>query len=152
MAGHSFTVGTVLQYVVFLGLAYILAGAPLLSIFTGSTGVSEKSRASYGRPPPLSHDRAAALVIPERNLTCGEHAFRGVHVLSREPLVVYVEGFLGEDEVQHVVDIRYAFQTRHQPFCFSKTRMRLEDENHKSSLRAMHGRTQCPHIPPIHAQ
>lgn len=140
MTGRSFAVGTVLQYVVFLGLAYVLAGAPLLSILAGSTGASKKSRASFGRPPPLSPDKAATLVIPEKNLTCGEHAFRGVHVLSREPLVVYIEGFLGQDEVQHVVDIRYAFYWRIQHL---PVRRRIRD----NSLWITHGYNHCPPIP-----
>ena len=106
----SFSLGSILQYVVLGVLAYVLAGAPLLTILTGSTGEVKKSRAGYARPPPLSHEKASELVIPESNLACGEHSFRGVHVLSREPLVVYLEGFLSEDEAQHVVDSRYVLR------------------------------------------
>lgn len=107
MAIGGFTLGSLLQYVVLGVLGYILAGAPLLSVITGPTEEGKKSRAGYGFPPPLSHDKAATLIIPERNLSCEEHAFRGVHLLSREPLVVYVEGFLDEEEARHVVDVRY---------------------------------------------
>lgn len=56
----------------------------------------------------ISKEKLDGLVIPDRNLTCAEHAFKGVYVLSREPLVVYIEGFLSEEECGHVVDVRYA--------------------------------------------
>ena len=107
MAGtsRSFPLSTVLQYLVLSVLAYVLAGAPLLSIFTGSSQQSSLQRAR-NKPPPLSDEKAATLVIPEGNLSCPEHGFKGVHVLSREPLVVYIEGFLGEEEVRHVVEER----------------------------------------------
>ncbi|KAF1971519.1 hypothetical protein BU23DRAFT_536731 [Bimuria novae-zelandiae CBS 107.79] len=105
-AGSALSLGSVLQYVVLGVLAYVLAGAPLLSVLTGSPE-GRAGRDSYGAwvPPALSGDKAAALVVPERNLSCEAHALRGVHVLSREPLVVYVEGFLSEDEVREVVDV-----------------------------------------------
>lgn len=108
MTSRSFPLASALQYVVLGVLGYVLAGAPLLSLVTGPATENGKVRAGFGRPSPLSHDKAAGLIIPERNLSCAEHTYTGVHVLSREPLVVYVEGFLGQDEVEHVVDVRYA--------------------------------------------
>lgn len=42
-------------------------------------------------------------MFPEPNLTCAEHSFKGVYVLSREPLVVYIEGFLSAQETESVV-------------------------------------------------
>jgi hypothetical protein len=47
------------------------------------------------------------LVIPEKNLSCAAHAYKGVYVLSREPLVVYIEGFVSEEEGKEVVALRY---------------------------------------------
>lgn len=108
MSSRSFPIASILQYTVLAILGYVLAGAPFLSFVTGPTYEGRKARASLGRPSPLSHDKAAGLVIPERNLSCTEHTYKGLHVLSRDPLVVYVEGFLREDEVHHVVNIRYA--------------------------------------------
>ncbi|KAJ4344451.1 uncharacterized protein N0V89_012193 [Didymosphaeria variabile] len=105
MPSHSFSLASILQYVVFGILGYVLAGAPLLSLFTGTTSESRKTRASLGRPSALSQDKAAGLVVPDGNLSCTEHTYRGLHVLSRDPLVVYVEGFLREDEVKHIVDV-----------------------------------------------
>lgn len=54
----------------------------------------------------MSPQKLDSLVIPDANLTCEEHAFRSVHVLSREPLVVYIEGFLGDEESTEVVQSR----------------------------------------------
>ncbi|KAL5382576.1 hypothetical protein DPSP01_006414 [Paraphaeosphaeria sporulosa] len=105
MTSRSFPFASILQYIVLVIIGYILAGAPLLSFVIGPTPDNQKARAGTGRPSPLSLDKAAGLVIPERNLSCTEHMYKGLHVLSRDPLVVYVEGFLREDEVQHVVDV-----------------------------------------------
>ena len=54
------------------------------------------------------------LVIPEEDLQCREHTYKGVYVLSREPLVVYIEGFLNDEEARHIVDQRYAFRYEKQ--------------------------------------
>lgn len=37
----------------------------------------------------------------------GESDGYQVHLLSREPLVIYIEGFLGDWEVEHLVGVRY---------------------------------------------
>lgn len=99
----SFSLGTLVQYAFLAVLAYVLAGAPLLSILSSSDGRREIDRP---RNVEISKEKLESLVIPEGNLTCGEHAYRGVYVLSREPLVVYIEGFLTEDECGHVVELR----------------------------------------------
>ncbi|KAF2255466.1 hypothetical protein BU26DRAFT_476362 [Trematosphaeria pertusa] len=98
----SFSLGTLVQYAFLAVLAYVLAGAPLLSILSSSDGRREIDRP---RNVEISKEKLESLVIPEGNLTCGEHAYRGVYVLSREPLVVYIEGFLTEDECGHVVEL-----------------------------------------------
>jgi hypothetical protein len=108
MSSRSFPLASILQYAVLGMIAYVLAGAPLLSLVTNFTYDSKKARASFGQPSALSHDKAAGLIIPERNLSCAEHTYKGLHVLSREPLVVYVEGFLRAHEVEHIVNVRYA--------------------------------------------
>lgn len=70
-----------------------------------------------------------SLVIPERNLTCTEHRHKGVYVLSRDPLVVYIEGFLGEGEGKEIVELRYVnyfhiFSTLLASFVFFTVNMR----------------------------
>lgn len=108
MASRAFTFGALVQYVL-LGVAgYILAGAPLLSILRPATTSEGAGRATMGgNGVQVSREKLESLVVPSANLNCSEHAFRGVYVLSREPLVVYIEGFLSEEEAKHVVEVRY---------------------------------------------
>lgn len=98
----SFSLATLLQYVAFALIAYVLAGAPLLESLRSGSGAE-------GQDAGVSAQKLEALVVPEGNLSCPAHAYRGVHVVSREPLVVYVEGFLGEAEAEEVVGLRYVF-------------------------------------------
>lgn len=105
-SASSLSVLTVLQYALVVCIAYILAGAPLQETLFGGTGSSY----SYLRDASMSSmspQKLDSLVIPDANLTCGEHAFRSVHVLSRDPLVVYIEGFLDGREADEVVELRY---------------------------------------------
>lgn len=113
---NLFSASTI-QYLVLAGLAYILAGAPLLEHLsalttpsssstpksTWDTTTSKSSRNGFPAPPAYLEN----LVFPDKNLTCGEHSYKGVYVLNREPLVVYIEGFLSEEESRHVVEERY---------------------------------------------
>jgi len=102
MHSSSFSASSLIQYAFFAVVVYVLAGAPLSSIvsesYSGSgTGVGSAS---------VAQEKIDNLVVPEGGLACGEHKYKGVHILSREPLVVYIEGFLSEDEARHVVGIR----------------------------------------------
>lgn len=106
-SASSFSVFTIFQYAFLALIAYVLAGAPLQEILFGRDGSG--SSYSYHRDASVSSmspQKLESLVIPDANLTCDEHAFKSVHVLSREPLVVYIEGFLGEKEANEVVELR----------------------------------------------
>ncbi|KAJ5064605.1 hypothetical protein J3E74DRAFT_200705, partial [Bipolaris maydis] len=99
---------SIAQYVFLAGLAYVLAGAPLSSFLNSSSSGSENSynfnsRAREGKVVDVR--TLESLVIPETNLSCAEHRYKGVYVLSRDPLVIYIEGFLGEGEGKEVVDL-----------------------------------------------
>lgn len=104
------SVSAIIQYAFLAVLAYFLAGAPFSSFIDfGSSGsdngydVNENPR--EGKVVDVK--TLESLVIPEKNLSCAEHRYKGIHILSREPLVVYIEGFLGEGEGQEIVDLRY---------------------------------------------
>lgn len=106
-SASSFSVFAVFQYAFLALIAYVLAGAPLQEIIFGRNGSG--SSYSYHRDASassMSPQKLESLVIPDANLTCDEHAFKNIHVLSREPLVVYIEGFLEEREATEVVDLR----------------------------------------------
>lgn len=102
------SLSSIAQYVFLAGLAYVLAGAPLSSLINSSSSDSESynvnGKAREGKVVDVR--TLESLVIPETNLSCAEHRYKGVYVLSRDPLVIYIEGFLGEGEGKEVVDLR----------------------------------------------
>ena len=104
-SSSGFSLASLVQYVVLAGVAYFLAGAPLSSSLTTSTSPSSTAHSAAGNAAAESR-KPDSLVIPEANLTCSPHAYRGVYVLSREPLVVYIEGFLSDTEAKEVVQTR----------------------------------------------
>ncbi|KAF2683433.1 hypothetical protein K458DRAFT_305515 [Lentithecium fluviatile CBS 122367] len=108
MAGQSFSLGTLVQYVLIAVIGYVLAGAPFISIFTGEgDSARRRARDGFGKGIQVSKEKLDSLIAPERNLSCAEYGvnYRGVHVLRREPLVVYIEGFLGDGEADEVVSV-----------------------------------------------
>lgn len=113
------SIGSTIQCIVLSIVGYMLAGAPLLSMLTGDANLSASQA-----PPEIHPDKLSTLVIPEANLSCESHAYKGVHVLSREPLVVYIEGFLDNDEASHIVDIRYVILALFRWFYSSQSALR----------------------------
>ena len=106
-SASSLSISAIIQYAFLALIAYVLAGAPLREMLHGSQGSG--SSYSYNQdasPSSMSPQKLDSLIIPDANLTCEEHAFKNVHVLNREPLVVYIEGFLGKREADEVVKLR----------------------------------------------
>lgn len=115
-AKSSFSVFSVFQYAFLALAAYVLAGAPLQEMLLrggvpGSQGGTYASR--EGSVGFMSPQKLETVVVPDANLSCGEHSFGGVHVLSREPLVVYIEGFLSKEETDEVVELRYVVNSNY---------------------------------------
>lgn len=100
----TFSVFTVVQYAFLAVLAYVFAGAPLQEMLSTTLSGSDSADAGASGMSPQKLD---SLVVPDGNLTCEARGLGGVHVLHREPLVVYIEGFLGRDEADEVVALRY---------------------------------------------
>lgn len=99
----SVSLGSVAQYAFLAGVAYLLAGAPLLdrvAPYLGTT-IPTTGSASVGVPYQLEN-----LALPTPGLNCTEHSHKGVFVLNREPLVVYIEGFVKDEEAQEIVKLR----------------------------------------------
>lgn len=87
---------TILEYVILSIPVYIFVLSPLLktiapSIFSDAVSVNYQS-----------FEKSDSLVIPESNLTCPPHKFN-VRILKREPLIVYIDGFLSDTETAHLV-------------------------------------------------
>jgi prolyl 4-hydroxylase len=103
------SLSAIVQYAFLAGLAYILAGAPLASLLNSSSSGSEDSYNANGKAREgnvVDVRTLESLVIPENNLSCAEHRYKGVYLMSREPLVIYIEGFLREGEGKQIVDLR----------------------------------------------
>ncbi|OCK83903.1 hypothetical protein K432DRAFT_321289 [Lepidopterella palustris CBS 459.81] len=96
------TLGTVIQYAFLFIAAYILAGAPLSKILLGNSHNNHAEGDMAAEQ--ISWEKSEALVIPGKNLNCPRHEYI-VHIFSREPLVVYIEGFLSDGEAEHLVEI-----------------------------------------------
>jgi prolyl 4-hydroxylase len=100
MSEKSFRWRTVLEVAVISVVIYIFLGAP---------GISN----SFSQPPsevedhiPAARAKAESLVYPDlKNIKCAEHSF-DIHVFSTNPLVIYIDGFLSQDETKHLVEIR----------------------------------------------
>ncbi|PSN60635.1 hypothetical protein BS50DRAFT_205493 [Corynespora cassiicola Philippines] len=105
----SLSFGTAFQYAFLAVLGYVLAGAPLLSILSGKgpdeAGGRRRDGAGAVVSTPIPLDKVDSLVIPETGLECEEEAGYKTYIFSREPLVVYVEGFVSERERRHVVEL-----------------------------------------------
>lgn len=107
----SLSSSSVFQILVLSIVSYIFVGVPLLSYITSSDLSSRQDDFDYYVSPQdeetvqISLKKFESLVIPDPNLTCYDHSYR-TYVYSRNPLVIYVEGFLSEKEIEHLVDVR----------------------------------------------
>jgi len=89
---------TTVQYLFIGAIGYILAGAPLSRSLFGAR--------KQDPPEEISPEKSASLVISEDNLTCPHHAYN-IHIFSRDPLVIYIQSFLSNEEAEHLVRVRY---------------------------------------------
>lgn len=104
---------TVFTWALYFVPVYIFVVSPLLSqLFPGPPAVSWESNEAYDELDDttsglnLTDDSFISLEdgVP---VDCpGETAGYQVHLLSRAPLVIYIENFLSDDEADHLVDIR----------------------------------------------
>lgn len=90
------SVGSVIQYVFLAVVGYILVGSPLQRIFLGGRPAAEDD---------VVFAKSDHLVIPDESLVCPDYGYN-VHILNRDPLVIYMPSFVSRQEAQHLVDIR----------------------------------------------
>lgn len=90
-------------------LAYAVCLLAVLLILYNNGSISPAtSRAPQIRRTPRPQVKEDLLALDDwpANLTCAEdHGYR-VHLFSKEPLLVYVEGFLNSTERAHLLEIR----------------------------------------------
>ena len=101
MATDSFRWRTVLEVAIISIVIYVFLGTPGL---TNSSGGKSPSKIDI----PIARAKTESLVYPDRNLECPRHAY-DIHVFATSPLVIYIDGFLSEEEAQHLVDIRQVY-------------------------------------------
>lgn len=92
---------SVIEYLLVSAALYIFVISPLLRTYFPSLVVVDQQLQYH------SFEKTDALVIPDPNLACEPHAYN-VRILSREPLVIYIEGFLSSEEAEHLVEVSYA--------------------------------------------
>jgi hypothetical protein len=106
MSGKPFRWRTIVEVAVISVVIYIFLGAPGLK-----TPVQHKpSNNEHDVPTPRA--KAESLVYPDtQNLKCAKHEV-DMHIFSTQPLVIYIDGFLSDAEVRHLVEIRWPNSTQ----------------------------------------
>ena len=95
----SFRWRTIVEVGVISAVIYIFLGTPGLRLSS-----SEKS--TTHSDVPIAKAKTESLVYPSKDLECPRHDF-DIHIFSTSPLVVYVDGFLGDQEAEHLIGIRF---------------------------------------------
>lgn len=94
-------------------LAFMLVGYnPLIQLLQGlAPGTPQIART----PRPQLQEELLALEDQNRSSSCAQDPRYSVHLVSREPLVIYVENFLTTEERAHLLEIRLVeVQTHHE--------------------------------------
>ncbi|KAK4949512.1 hypothetical protein LTR10_012130 [Elasticomyces elasticus] len=109
---------------------YVLLGAPGLPtwIWPDSTPVHEASPRA----------KIESLVNPSKGLQCPKHTY-DVHVFSATPLIIYIDGFLSDEEAHHLVDLS---ATKWQTSTVFNKGVESTDESVRKSEKALIDRDQ----------
>ncbi|KAF2749265.1 hypothetical protein M011DRAFT_398521 [Sporormia fimetaria CBS 119925] len=167
-SSSSVSLSSVIQYTLFAVVAYFLAGAPYLAPLLSVIGVDEASFSSsslsasssedvntsnqghqyahYGRQDAHTGAKRDNLWQPGEGLVCeGEHGHGyKTYVLRRDPLVVYVEGFLSEAEREALLALS---APNWAPSTIWTAQTEHLDPKIRNSLRAPLNLTQPPTTP-----
>jgi len=112
---------TIVEYALLSIPLYLFVGSPLLKILAPSLFES------LGSSNYQSFVKSESLIIPEDDLVCPPHKLN-IRVMSREPLIIYIDGFLNKEEAAHLVDEANA---NYKP----STIFNGEDESFDASVR-----------------
>ena len=77
---------------------YVLLYLPLQNMLSGSRDDISKFRGTTYN---------ASLIASDEPLSCSSHSYN-TFVVSRQPLIIYIENFLSPEESKHLLDLRYA--------------------------------------------
>ena len=91
-----------LSYVIgFIAFLVVFSNPISEFLYPGSTG---RRDAAYSRPQ--LNESLLAIDVPNATVPVCEADSYVARILHREPLVVYLEGFLSEEERKHLLEIR----------------------------------------------
>ena len=76
---------------------YVLLYLPLQHMLSGSRNDALKFRGTQYN---------ASLIASDEPVSCPTHNYN-TFVVSRQPLIIYIENFLSPEESKHLLDIRY---------------------------------------------
>ncbi|KAI1105903.1 hypothetical protein F4804DRAFT_89903 [Jackrogersella minutella] len=87
--------------------SYVVVGIAILLLYNP---ISQYLSPQPSRLPrtPRPRINESLLAIDETNQTtpnCPPDSY-SVHILSKAPIVIYIENFISEDEISHLLDIR----------------------------------------------
>lgn len=89
------------SYIIALVAAVIFLGNPISQFFS----TTHKARVRLSPRPQLNESLLALDGPNDTAPVCAPDAY-ATHILSREPLVVYIERFMNEEERKHLLEIR----------------------------------------------
>lgn len=95
---------TVLEVAAIAAVIYVFLGTPGLNTVLSSSGKKIET--------PKARAKIESLVYPEKDLQCASHGYE-VHVFSTRPLIIYIDGFLSDEEAEHLVKIRSVVPSTH---------------------------------------
>lgn len=96
-------------------LSYVVALVACLVLFYQNTNTNTNNTNSPHRntirrtPRPQINQSLLASQDGGAPGDCLENTGYKVHLFSKEPLVVYIEGFISEEERNHLLEIRYVY-------------------------------------------
>ncbi|QIW95594.1 hypothetical protein AMS68_001112 [Peltaster fructicola] len=117
---------TIIEVAVIAIGIYIVLGAPGTSL-----DIFRQSQTSV--KPSRARARVESLVHPDRDLQCPPHDYQ-VHLFSAEPLIIYIENFLSEEETEHFIRIS---QEKWQVSTVFNAGVEVKDENVRKSEKAL---------------
>lgn len=97
-----------LSYAVALVAFLLFFANPILQYFSPDRSDSRHHSAR----PQLNESLIAIESSNDTTIDCPHDAY-SVHILSREPLVMYIENFLSAAERKHLLEIRYTLPSVH---------------------------------------
>ncbi|KAK3674620.1 hypothetical protein LTR78_005342 [Recurvomyces mirabilis] len=87
---------TAVEVAVISIVIYVALGAP------GLSSLGPTNNENVKQSVPTARAKIESLVYPDETLSCPSHKY-GVHVVTSEPLVLYIDGFLSGEEADYLV-------------------------------------------------